>query len=119
VSRYLRELGFAIGGRREAPIFPGCILRRPRPLSPMDPPKSLSDTDSTQPAPHERVQKLRLGVRIVWWSAVVLAVVFASLALWLWLAKSDLFAVFYAVLAVCCALAGYGTLLAVRRRAAS
>ncbi len=85
----------------------------------MDQPKSPSDTDSTLPAPHERVQKLRLGVRVVWWSAVVLAVVFAALALWLWLAKNDLFALFYAVLSACCAAAGYGTLLAVRRRAAS
>lgn len=85
----------------------------------MDEHRSPPDTGSPKPAPQERVQKLRLAVRLVWWSAVVLAMVFSSLALWLWLAKSDLFALFYAVLAACCAAAGYGTLLAVRRRAAS
>jgi hypothetical protein len=83
----------------------------------MDEPSTLPE--NAAPKPHERVQKLRLGVRVVWWSAVVLAVVFAGLALWLWLAKNDLFALFYAVLAACCAAAGYGTLLAVRRRSAS
>lgn len=84
----------------------------------MDEPKSPPDTDSTRPAP-QRVQKLRLGVRVVWWSAMILAIVFAGLALWLGLAKGDLFALFYAVLAVCCAAAGYGTLIAVRRPSAS
>lgn len=68
---------------------------------------------------HERVQKLRLGVRVVWWSAVGLAVVFAGLAVYLGLVKNDLFALFYLALAACCAVAGYGTLLAVRRPPAS
>lgn len=85
----------------------------------MDEPKSPPDTDSTKPAAHERVQTLRLGVRVVWWSAMILAIVFAGLALWLGLVKGDLFALFYAVLAVGCAVAGYGTLLAVRRPSAS
>jgi len=85
----------------------------------MDERTAPAEPAAAKPGPHERVQKLRLGVRVVWWSAVVLALVFASLALWLWLAKNDLFALFYAVLAACCAAAGYGTLLAVRRRAAS
>jgi hypothetical protein len=80
---------------------------------------STSAPESGKPGPQERVQKLRLGVRLVWWSAVVLAAIFAGVALWLGLVKNDLFALFYAVLAVCCALAGYGTLLAVRRPSAS
>lgn len=74
-------------------------------------------TENAAPRPHERVQKLRLGIRVVWWSAVFLAAVFAGVALWLWLVRHDLFALFYAALAVCCALAGYGTLVAVRRPA--
>lgn len=78
-----------------------------------------TEADAAKPAPHERVQKLRLGVRVVWWSAMLLATVFAGLALWLGLAKGDAFALFYAILAVCCAVAGYGTLIAVRRPSAS
>lgn len=85
----------------------------------MDEPSAPSEMDSAKPTPHERVHKLRLGVRVVWWSAMILAMAFTSLALWLWLANNDLFALFYAVLAACCAAAGYGTLLAVRRPSAS
>lgn len=75
--------------------------------------------DAAKPTPQERVQKLRLGVRVVWWGSLSLAVVFAGLALWLGLAKRDPFALLFVVLAVCCALAGYGTLIAVRRPRAS
>ncbi len=71
------------------------------------------------PKPARRIQKLRLGVRAVWWSAVVLTLVFAGLALWLGIGRRDPFALFFAILAVCCAVAGYGTLLAVRRPSAS
>ena len=85
----------------------------------MDEPRPPPEPEATKPKPHERVRKLRLGVRFVWWSAVVLAVVFAGLALWLGLVKKDLFALFYLALAACCAVAGYGTLLAVRRPPAS
>lgn len=85
----------------------------------MDEPHPPTEADTPKPSPQERVQKLRLGVRIVWWSAVILAIVFAGLALWLGFAKRDPFALFYAALAVCCAVAGYGTLLAVRRPSAS
>ncbi len=85
----------------------------------MDEPRTPPDSEAAKPKPHERVQKLRLGVRVVWWSAVVLAAVFAGLALWLGLVKNDLFALFYLALAACCAVAGYGTLLAVRRPPAS
>lgn len=67
------------------------------------------------PKPVERIQKLRLGVRAVWWSAVVLTLVFAGLALWMGIGRRDPVAFFFAGLAVCCAGAGYGTLLAVRR----
>ncbi|KAF0098850.1 MAG: hypothetical protein FD144_4111 [Rhodospirillaceae bacterium] len=85
----------------------------------MDEPRPPPVTETATPRPQERVQKLRLGVRLVWWSAMVLAVVFAGLALWLALVRNDLFALFYLALALCCALAGYGTLLAVRRPSAS
>jgi hypothetical protein len=65
------------------------------------------------------VQKLRVGIRVVWWSAVVLTLAFGGAAVWLGLVRRDPFAVLYAFLAVCCAVAGYGTLLAVRRPSAS
>lgn len=84
----------------------------------MDEPSGPPEPEVAKPTPHERVQKLRLGVRVVWWSAVVLAVVFASLALWLGLVRNDLFGLFYLVLAICCAVAGYGTLLVARRPSA-
>ena len=85
----------------------------------MDEPSGPPEPEVAKPKPHERVQKLRLGVRVVWWSAMVLVVVFAGLALWLGLVKNDLFGLFYLALAVCCAVAGYGTLLVVRRPSAS
>jgi hypothetical protein len=75
--------------------------------------------ESAKPKPYERLQKLRLGVRIVWWSAVFLAVFFACVALWLGLVKKDLFALVYAILSISCAAAGYGMLLAVRRPSTS
>jgi hypothetical protein len=50
---------------------------------------------------------------------VVLTLVFAGLALWLAIGRGDPFAFFFAILAACCAVAGYGTLLAVRRPSAS
>ena len=68
-----------------------------------------------KPRPVERIQKLRLGIRVVWWSAVVLSLVFAGVALWMGVARGDPFALFFALLAACCALAGFGTLSAVRR----
>ena len=76
--------------------------------------------DSGKPKPHERVQKLRLGVRVVWWSAVALTLCFGGLALWMGVGQRDpFFALFYLALAACCAFAGYGTLVAVRRPTAS
>jgi hypothetical protein len=85
----------------------------------MDEHRPPPEPEAAKSRPYERVQKLRLGVRVVWWSAMVLAVVFSGLALWLGLVKNDLFALFYAVLAACCAVAGYGTLVAFRRPSAS
>lgn len=73
--------------------------------------------DTAKPA--QRIRKLRMGVRAVWWSAVVLTLVFVGLALWIGVGRRDPVALFFAVLAVCSALAGYGTLLAVRRPPAS
>lgn len=73
------------------------------------------EAEPAGPKPYERVQKLRLGVRVVWWSAVVLTIAFGSVALWLGIGRGDPFALFYAVLAACCALAGYGMLVAIRR----
>ena len=67
--------------------------------------------------PVERIHKLRLGVRAVWWSAVALALVFAGLAVWTGVQHRDPFALFYLALAGFCVLAGYGTLVAVRRQA--
>lgn len=75
---------------------------------------------SSKPNPRERVQELRFGVRVVWWSAVALTVGFAGLALWMGVGQRDpFFALFYLALAACCAVAGYGTLLAFRRPSAS
>jgi hypothetical protein len=85
----------------------------------MDEPRSSPDPVSPEPAPHERVQRLRLGVRVVWWSAVVLTLCFGGLALWMGLALRDPFALVFAALAGCCAVAGYGTLVAFRSRPAS
>tara|TARA_B100001105_G_C22278436_1_gene394200 strand:- start:559 stop:816 length:258 start_codon:yes stop_codon:yes gene_type:complete len=85
----------------------------------MDEPRQPPQPEAAKPKSRERVQKLRLGVRAVWWSAVLLAVVFAGLALWLGLVRNDLFALVYAVLAACCAVAGYGTLVVFRRPPAS
>ncbi len=83
-------------------------------------PEPSPTLESGKPTPHERVQKLRLGVRVVWWSAVVLTIAFAGLALWMGVGQRDpFFALFYLALAACCAVAGYGTLLAVRRPSAS
>ena len=77
------------------------------------------DEDRT-PRPHERVQRLRLGVRVVWWSAVVLTLAFAGMALWMGVQLRDpFFALFYLALACSCAVAGYGTLVAFRRPSAS
>ncbi len=83
-------------------------------------PEPSPTLESGKPTPHERVQKLRVGVRVVWWSAVVLTIAFAGLALWMGVGQRDpFFALFYLALAACCAVAGYGTLLAVRRPPAS
>jgi len=79
-----------------------------------------SEEGAGKPKPHERVQKLRLGVRVVWWSAVALTLCFGGLALWMGVGQRDpFFALFYLVLAACCAVAGYGTLVAFRRPSAS
>lgn len=95
-------------------------MSEPRPPANHAPPKDAPPPghESGKSGPHERVQKLRLWVRVVWWSAMILAAVFTGWALWLGLVKGDLFALVYAALAVCCAVAGYGTLLAVRRPSA-
>jgi len=97
----------------------GCSLRRPVPLSLMDEPRLPLGTDSTNPAPHERVQRLRLGVRVVWWSAVLLTLCFGGLALWMGVVQRDPFGLAFAMLAACCAVAGYGALVALRRRPVS
>ena len=90
---------------------------------PIDPPRKEAPPvadESGKPKPQERVRKLRLGVRAVWWSAVTLTVVFAGLALWMGVVQRDpFFALFYLALAACCAFAGYGTLVAARRPSAS
>lgn len=124
-------------GERGRGRDPGCSLERPRPLThmaetrpPRDdtsandpsrraPPAGEAVSVADAPGPAQRVQRLRLGVRAVWWSAVVLTLVFAGLALWLAIGRRDPFALFFAILAACCAVAGYGTLLAVRRPSAS
>lgn len=72
-----------------------------------------------KPRPVERVRKLKIGVRVVWWSAVVLTLAFGGIALWLGVGQRDPFALIFLVLAGCCALAGYGTLVAFRRPSAS
>ena len=56
---------------------------------------------------------------MVWWSAVVLTLCFGGVALWMGVGQRDPFALIFLVLAGCCALAGYGTLVAFRRLSAS
>lgn len=105
----------------------------PKETPPIDPPRKetpvrepsgqeappLGDGDS-KPRPVERVRKLKIGVRVVWWSAVVLTLVFGGVALWMGVGQRDpFFALFYLALAACCAVAGYGTLVAFRRPSAS
>lgn len=75
------------------------------------PPQRVRD----KPKPVERIQKLRLGIRVVWWSAVALTIVFAGVAVWMGIGRGDPFALFFALLSGCCALAGFGALSAVRR----
>ena len=113
--------------RKEAPVSdpagPDAPSRESPPAetpgAPAEPEPSPT-LESGKPTPHERVQKLRLGVRVGWWSAVVLTIAFAGLALWMGVGQRDpFFALFYLALAACCAVAGYGTLLAVRRPSAS
>lgn len=99
--------------RKQAPVVepPG------REAPPAEAPQS--EDESGKPKPQERVQKLRLGVRVVWWSAVVLTLCFGGVALWMGVGQRDPFALIFLVLAGCCALAGYGTLVAFRRPSAS
>ncbi len=80
--------------------------------APAEPPPQ---PDRDKPKPVERIQKLRLGIRVVWWSAVALTIVFAGVAVWMGIGRGDPFALFFALLAGCCALAGFGALSAVRR----
>lgn len=94
--------------RKEAPVREPSDSQAPPP-----------EDESPKPKPHERVQKLRLAVRAVWWSAVVLTLCFGGLALWMGVGQRDPFALVFVVLAGCCAVAGYGTLVAFRHRPAS
>ena len=113
--------------RKEVPVSdPAGTDAPPREAPPAEAPGAPAEPEppptqeSGKPNPHERVQKLRLGVRVVWWSAVALTVGFAGLALWMGVGQRDpFFALFYLALAACCAVAGYGTLLAFRRPSAS
>jgi len=86
------------------------------PGAPVEPPPGDGDR---KPRPVERVRKLRVGVRVVLWSAGALTLAFGAAAVWLGVTHRDPFALFYAVLAACCAVAGYGTLVAVRPSSAS
>jgi len=100
--------------RKEAPV------REPsgREPPPREAPPAGGGSGKSRPV--ERVQKLRLGVRVVWWSAVALTLCFGGLALWMGVGQRDpFFALFYLALAACCAVAGYGTLVAFRRPSAS
>ena len=96
--------------RKEAPVR--------EPSSQEAPPREAPprEDEPGKPKPYERVQKLRLGLRAVWWSAVTLTIAFAGLALWMGVVQGDLFALVFLALAGCCAVAGYGTLVAFRRR---
>jgi|GEM_PF-730910 len=110
--------------RKEAPVSdPSGRENPPREAPPAEAPGEPAEPPpedgSRKPRPVERDQKLRLGVRVVWWSAVALTFAFGGVALWMGLAYRDPFALFYLVLAGCCALAGYGTLHSARRPSVS
>ena len=66
--------------------------------------------------PVERIQTLRLSVRLIWWVAVALTVLFGGGAMWMGFVLRDPFALFFAVLAGLCAVVGYGAVSAIRRR---
>lgn len=66
--------------------------------------------------PVERIQTLRLSVRLIWWVAVALTLLFGGGAMWMGFVLRDPFALFFAVLACLCAVAGYGAVSAIRRR---
>ncbi len=53
------------------------------------------------------------------WQSAASTLAFSAAAVWLGVTHRDPFALFYAVLAACCAVAGYGTLVAVRPLSAS
>lgn len=110
--------------RQEAPVSdPSGREPPPRQAPPAEPPDAPVEPPpgdgDRKPRPVERIQKLRLGVRVVWWSAVALTLGFGGVALWMGVGQRDpFFALFYLVLAACCAVAGYGTLVAFRRPSA-
>ena len=87
------------------------------PPSADEPPQDApSETLDAHPKPVERIQKLRFGVRAIWWSALVLTLAFAGVALWMALGRGDPFALFFVLLAGLCALAGYGAVASLRQR---
>lgn len=82
-----------------------------------DPPQEAPrENPDEKPKPVERIQKLRVGVRAIWWSALVLTLAFAGAALWMGLGRGDPFALFFVLLAGLCALAGYGAVASLRQR---
>ena len=94
-----------LGQTRSWPIAPGA-----------PPAHAPPETPDEKPKPVERIQKLRVGVRAIWWSALVLTLAFAGAAIWRGFGRRDPFALFFVLLAGLCALAGYGAVAATRQR---
>jgi len=63
-----------------------------------------------------RNNKLRLSVRTIWWTAMVLAVAFGAMAVWLAVFRGDLMSILLGLLAGACVVAGYGAVAGITRR---
>ena len=102
---------------KEVPIGdPPGVGEPPKEAPPAHTPDTPPEKPDEKPKPVERIQKLRVGVRAIWWSALVLTLAFAGLALWMGFGRRDPFALFFILLAGLCALAGYGAVASLRQR---
>ena len=102
---------------KEVPIGdPPGAADPPKEAPPAPAPGAPPGTPDEKQKPVERIQTLRVGVRAIWWSALVLTLAFVGAALWMGFGRRDPFALFFVLLAGLCALAGYGAVASLRQR---